>query len=387
MLKTKWHSRNAVAIENVKMGSHTQYWWRCSFNHEWQARIYSVLKGIKSSCGGCPYCRGLKVNKYNCLLATHPKLIKEWHPKNKLSPATITAGCNKKAYWLCSNGHKWKAMIASRVKGNGCPYCSNRLTNASNCLFATHPELAKQWHPTKNKNITSNAITAGSGIKVWWKCPIANDHEWRTSPNKRTSGRGCPCCSGHKIVYSNCLQTKHPEIASQWHPTKNTTEPLYVSSGSSKKYWWLCPTSADHEWMSTVKNRTKNHNGCPFCDCSKGELAVTAVLKNMNLPFEIEKTFSSCRDKRILFFDFYVKCKNEYKLIEYQGLQHYKPTFGNSPMDVHNGIKKRDQIKTKWCKAQGIDLLTIPYWDILNIDKIVRQFINTPSLKETNENI
>ncbi len=40
------------------------------------------------------------------------------------------------------------------------------------------PELVAQWHPTKNGQLTPCDVTAGSGRKVWWKCPKGDDHEW-----------------------------------------------------------------------------------------------------------------------------------------------------------------------------------------------------------------
>ena len=41
--------------------------------------------------------------------------------------------------------------------------------NKGNYLIEKMPELAKQWHPTKNKDISLNDVTCGSGKKVWWK--------------------------------------------------------------------------------------------------------------------------------------------------------------------------------------------------------------------------
>lgn len=84
-------------------------------------------------------------------------------------------------------------------------------------LILTHPELAREWHPTKNK-LTPYNVSAGSVIKVWWRCDKSEDHEWEAYPNTRTTkigGRniGCPCCAGKKVVKSNCLVTTHPEIA------------------------------------------------------------------------------------------------------------------------------------------------------------------------------
>jgi len=59
-------------------------------------------------------------------------------------------------------------------------------------LFETHPELAKEWHPTKNGTLIPQKVTSKTNKKVWWKCE--NGHEWITSISKRTSGTNCPEC-------------------------------------------------------------------------------------------------------------------------------------------------------------------------------------------------
>lgn len=100
------------------------------------------------------------------------------------------------------------------------------------------------------------------------------------------------------------------------------------------------------------------------------------ALKHLNISFEAEKTFPTCRDQGLLFFDFYVKYKNVGKLIEYQGIQHYRPTFGSDPIKVYNGIKKRDRIKRNWCQDNIIELLEIPYWKIDQIHEMIAEFIN-----------
>ena len=57
-------------------------------------------------------------------------------------------------------------------------------------LAETHPELAKQWHPTKNGDITPLDVTLGSRKKVWWKCAVADDHEWNSAVKTRTRAIG-----------------------------------------------------------------------------------------------------------------------------------------------------------------------------------------------------
>ena len=32
------------------------------------------------------------------------------------------------------------------------------------------PELSKEWHPTKNGDLTPYDVTVGSHKKVWWIC-------------------------------------------------------------------------------------------------------------------------------------------------------------------------------------------------------------------------
>jgi len=54
---------------------------------------------------------------------------------------------------------------------------------------------------------------------------------------------------------------------SEWHPTKNNgLKPEDFSNYSHKKVWWKCPKGEDHEWETSINNRTKpKGTGCPFC--------------------------------------------------------------------------------------------------------------------------
>ncbi len=132
-----------------------------------------------------------------------------------------------------------------------------------NPLSHTHPEIATEWHPTKNGTLRPDDVTAGSHRKVWWKCSKGDDHEWEASIAERARGNGCVCCSGHKTVPSNCLSTTHPALAKEWHPIKNgSLASSAVTAGSNKKVWWRCHLG--HEWEATVSNRTLGR-GCPYC--------------------------------------------------------------------------------------------------------------------------
>ena len=132
-------------------------------------------------------------------------------------------------------------------------------------LAEVNPELAKQWHTSKNENITPSDVSYGSRHKAWWKCNKGEDHEWEASIRSRSSGQGCSICAGKKVVLSNCLETLSPKLSKEWHLNKNSNlTPRNVSSRSSKKVWWKCNNAEDHEWEAIIVSRV-NGRGCPFC--------------------------------------------------------------------------------------------------------------------------
>jgi len=205
------------------------------------------------------------------LLETHPEIATEWHPtKNgKLTPKAVTAGKGIKVWWSCTNGHEWEAKICNRTRPNkgGCPYCSNRKLCTTNCLAIVYPEIATQWHPTKNGNLTPYDVICGGRMKIWWICK--NGHEWEATIHNRvkSEGRGCPYCCGQRVCIDNCLATRYPKIAAQWHPTKNgKLTPYDITAYSNKEMWWICKMG--HEWKTCIRKR--NHGeGCPYCSGHK----------------------------------------------------------------------------------------------------------------------
>lgn len=134
----------------------------------------------------------------------------------------------------------------------------------SNSLSAVHPELIAEWSE-KNLPLTPDNVTFGSNKKVWWKG--ACGHEWETSVKARSNGEKCPICSGARVVAGiNDLSTLKPELASEWSE-ENEIKPTEVSIGSHKKVIWKCKLG--HEWIATVKSRTINRTGCPYCSHNK----------------------------------------------------------------------------------------------------------------------
>ena len=180
---------------NISYGSNKKVWWMCENKHK-QCDTISHRTDNNSN-RNCPYCSGKRICKDNCLAKIRPDLAKQWHPilNGDLTPKNVTCGSSKKIWWICFNGHEWLKSINDRNRGKGCPYCSNQKVCIDNCLATLNPELAKEWHPTLNGDLTPNDITCGSEKIVWWKCLINPLHEWQKSIYERRGNKcKCPHC-------------------------------------------------------------------------------------------------------------------------------------------------------------------------------------------------
>ena len=135
----------------------------------------------------------------NDFASAFPDIAKQWHPTENgtLRPEEVTPYSNKKAWWLCEQGHDYQSAISDRAKGKGCPYCAGRkIWIGFNDLATREPDLAKQWQQELNGELTPQMVTPGSNKTVWWQCSVG--HIWKAVVSSRTGKRrrGCPVCSG-----------------------------------------------------------------------------------------------------------------------------------------------------------------------------------------------
>lgn len=131
-------------------------------------------------------------------------------------------------------------------------------------LLKQRPEIAKEWHYTKNKPLRPENFFVSSHKKVWWKCN--KRHTWQATIAARTNNnQGCPICSNRIIVPGyNDLETLDPEIAQLWNYEKNgDLKPSQVSLRSNKVVWWKCEKG--HEYQVKINDKTRKRSGCPIC--------------------------------------------------------------------------------------------------------------------------
>lgn len=326
VLAKEWHptKNNGLTPDAVTASSSKRVWWKCPKGHEWQTAINHRANG--SQCPICSsgmqssfpeqaiffYVKSAyrdAINGYTDIFHNHgmeldiyvPSLSVgieydgfTWH-RGKTSETR-----ELKKYQIC----KENSITLIRIRENSLntdksscdvllfaakdltctikelvqhlPLLSdidvdrdaNLITNSykqvlSDCsLLTQHPELSREWHPTKNASLTPDMFSAQSNKKVWWLCDLG--HEWQAAIDSRVRGTGCPYCSNNKILPGfNDLSTKRPDLITEWNWRKNTTlDPTQIAPGSGKKAWWICKNG--HEWEAEISSRNKGH-GCPYC--------------------------------------------------------------------------------------------------------------------------
>lgn len=292
-----WHpTRNGTLRPcDVSAGMSKKVWWFCPKTcsggcpHEWEAPISTQ---IRPTAKGCPHCqpRSHRVCIHRSIVTTHPHVAVQWHPtlNGDVTPDQVLAGSTKKYWWLCPATcpeecpHVWDAFVSNRCKGEyGCPYCSSltKRVCVHTSIVGTHPDVAAQWHPTKNGDLRPENFSYGSERNVWWlcskTCPFGCPHEWKTEIAKRIlrgADAGCPyCASNHK---STCVHTSivttHPRLLEEWDYEKNTgIKPEECVAGCCERVWWKCKTpcthGCEHRWRARISDRTRGNTGCPYC--------------------------------------------------------------------------------------------------------------------------
>jgi hypothetical protein len=267
----EWHptKNGSLLPTQVLYKSSKKYWWLCdTCGHDWEAKALH-----RSNGSGCPACKkhGLIIGRTD-LATTHPLLAQQLHPtkNNGLEPTSITSGYGLVWWFDESCGHEWEAKVKDRVhSGTGCHYCASfKVLQGVTDLASVNPKVAAQWHPTENGSLLPTQFTAHSSKKAVWLCDEC-EYVWRTAISTRTSGRGCPRCVGSVLVEGrDDLASQNPQLAAQWHPTKNgELTPQQVFKKSGQEVWWL-NESCGHEWKAQISNRA-NGAGCYVCGLAK----------------------------------------------------------------------------------------------------------------------
>lgn len=372
-LMSEWDQSLNPGLDPMKIGtgSTTEVTWRCTAkpDHIWKTTL-NARTCKPGKIAGCPYCSGSLPDKENNLLVKFPKVCEEWdwELNGELRPEDFTPFACKSVNWKClkNKDHKWNQKINTRTCGKGgCPFCDKIRINHTNSLATTHPEIAKQFHPTKNGKKTASNVPASHSCKTWWLCD--KGHEFFATPyNVAIMGRGCKICLAEdtyeqrpikntnpkrkqnktgKLTKENNLLVNRPDLAEQFDLEKNPgITPDRIHPWSHTKFWWKCENK--HSWLASPDQRQKC--GCPYCSGNKPSPTNNLGLADPNIvaEFDYEKNDFKPEDvtlnsKKPVVWKC-LKCKENWKAIvcSRTKLKSGCPRCSNKIASINNNFEK-----------------------------------------------
>lgn len=204
------------------------------------------------------------------LSSTHPDLAAEWHPtmNGDLTPDDVDASYADDVWWLCAQGHPFRAQLSSRARyETGCPVCAGKLVRPGvNDLATLNPELAAEWHPNANGDLTPDLVHPGYKGQVIWRVDECG-HEFPRSPAARTQDRRCPVCVDTRVYPGqNDLATVHPELLADLAPGQDVDPGQVRATSTSARIRWVRPCG--HVYTASPHDRHVDPTPPPCRACA-----------------------------------------------------------------------------------------------------------------------
>lgn len=258
----------------------------------------------------------------------------------------------------CDKGHGYYEVMPTNFisQGSRCPMCMGENNRKKFALTQSQFEDRVKESTDDEFEVIGKYINTETKILVKHK---TCNHEYTVRPSNLLKGRGCPKCANRLEITDNLFKKRVSELVGEDY----TFLEDYKDSST--------PIKVQHRECGFTYNIAPNNffrgRRCPQCTSSKGEKLVESILKKNNFTFTPQDKFDECRNKLPLPFDFGVYDNDELiALIEYQGIQHYKPVdFAGRGEEWAQGsferIQQNDNIKRKFCKENNIPLIEIHY--------------------------
>ena len=274
------------------------------------------------------------------------KLVKTWGTEIvPLEP--YKKSCEKILVQHTVCGKFFRTTPNMLLGGSGCPYCRNRLNGRA---------FYNKVNQFKHGQIKILSDYTGCNNPIKFMCKKHSLIFFMSPRSFNESKFKCPRCKYEhiaKVQRKNSNDFKH-ELEKRHNGTIICLEE-YKNTHTKIKF--MCKTCGTV--FCSEPNSVLRISGCPYCAESHGEQAIATFLKNKNIDFERQKTFDNCKNKRKLRYDFYIKSKN--LLIEYDGLQHFKPIDYFGGKKAYNNQVKLDNLKNEFASKNGIKLIRIKF--------------------------
>ena len=189
-------------------------------------------------------------------------------------------------------------------------------------------------------------------------------------PGSHVAGEGCKWCK--RDMQKDLFSMGRDEFIAKARAVHGNrydySKVVYVNNKTNVTV--ICPDHGPFEVMP--QDHIQKKNGCPKCQTSKGETVIHVWLDTHGIKHKWHKpirTPMAIGKRKKFVADFYIESAN--LIIEYNGEQHYRAKEEWGGEKQLRWQQARDAALRRYCEAEGIRLLEIPYTDFDRIEEIL----------------
>jgi len=326
------HEANPESELNIVTVKATrQAHWICpDCDHRFPERVFIMAQSPR-----CPACLEVRRAERERLMTVPvsdvPALLIAWDDDDTDPGEVMVAGGGNNLHrFMCNAGHHPRMNPYSFLT-DGCSICrglATRKQNGRQTLASALPEIAAQWHPTRNgTKVTPETISPNSTKSLIWRAACCG-HEWEDTVRNRDKYQRwlCPRCK--TILHSFGWQD--PGLAAEWS-TENPTTPWHLRPFAQTFFLpkWICSVNSEHQWESPLTTRSSGAEcrECQVVGKSKIELDHFEAAKKV---FSTVRSGIAVRDKnfevrKAWSVDILVEHDGTKIAIEYDGAYWHRP--------------------------------------------------------------
>ena len=106
-LAKRFDDSNSISFQQISgTDYHKNFWWKCSIHGKHYSSLSSMIRAIKTSSSGCPFCEKKQVFPGEGLADLYPEILSQWYEAGNIllgiKPENVSIGSETNVWWQCN---------------------------------------------------------------------------------------------------------------------------------------------------------------------------------------------------------------------------------------------------------------------------------------------